>query len=415
MDIEEWRMQKAQEYCVNVTDGTHDSPKRTQNGRFLVTSKHIKGRNIDFGNAYFISQEDFDKINQRSKVDQWDVLISMIGEYCGFCYIERSSIINYAVKNVGIFKTGSKLKAEWLYYYLNAPEGRHVLENLRSGTSQPYISLGALRTLPIRVHSSLQEMERIVAILSCLDERIELNRKTNQTLEEMAQAIFRSWFVDFDPVRAKVDGQDPPGLAPHIADLFPNSFEESELGEIPKGWRVESLEAVCEFAYGKALKATDRRPGSAAVMGANGQVGWHDVALVAGPGIVVGRKGNPGIVTWVQSDFFPIDTTFYVVAKKGIPLTFLYHMLEGIGLANLGSDSAVPGLNRNIAYMSRVLLPAQDLLRQANQHWQAIFRQRFGLEQQNRTLVELRDALLPRLVSGDLRVPDAERILGRYI
>ena len=118
---------KAEEFCVKVTDGTHDSPKRKTEGKFLITSKHIKSREIDFESAYLIDGIDFDKINQRSQVNQWDVLISMIGEYCGFVYVERNFKIDYAVKNVGIFKTGEKEKAEWIYYYLSSPEGKNKL------------------------------------------------------------------------------------------------------------------------------------------------------------------------------------------------------------------------------------------------------------------------------------------------
>jgi len=97
----DWSFIPSLEFCLKITDGTHDSPKQQKDGKHLVTSKHIKGRNIDFETAYLISQKDFDNINLRSRVDQWDVIISMIGEYCGFTYIERNENIDYAVKNVG--------------------------------------------------------------------------------------------------------------------------------------------------------------------------------------------------------------------------------------------------------------------------------------------------------------------------
>jgi type I restriction enzyme S subunit len=111
-----WSFINATDFCEKVTDGTHDSPKQQLIGKYLVTSKHIKGRNIDFPNAYLISDDDYRKINERSRVNQWDVIISMIGEYCGFAYIERNENINYAVKNVGLFKTGDENKAFWLLY-----------------------------------------------------------------------------------------------------------------------------------------------------------------------------------------------------------------------------------------------------------------------------------------------------------
>ena len=146
----------------------------------------------------------------------------------------------------------------------------------------------------------------------------------NETLEAMARALFKSWFVDFDPVRAKMEGRDP-YLTPELWSLFPDRLVPSELGEIPEGWEVRALGELVELAYGKALRAADRKSGSIPVYGSNGQVGWHDEGLVAGPGIVVGRKGNPGVVTWAHGNFFPIDTTFYVVPRDdngGLPFLF---------------------------------------------------------------------------------------------
>jgi type I restriction enzyme S subunit len=174
----------------------------------------------------------------------------------------------------------------------------------------------------------------------------------SETLEAMARALFKSWFVDFDPVRAKAEGRDP-GLPKHLADLFPARLVDSELGEIPEGWEVKPIGELLELAYGKALKAENRRDGEVPVYGSSGQVGWHDERLAEGPGIVVGRKGNPGSVTWAPTDFFVIDTAFYVVPKGAChSLGFIFHALRGHDLASLGAASAVPGLNRNLAYMS---------------------------------------------------------------
>jgi len=150
----------------------------------------------------------------------------------------------------------------------------------------------------------------------------------NATLEAMARALFKSWFVDFGPVRAKAEGRDT-GLPREIADLFPDGFEESAVGEAPKGWKVKTLGELLDLAYGKALKEDNRQPGAVPVYGSNGQVGWHIEKLVSGPGIVVGRKGNPGIVTWSPIDFFPIDTTFYVVPKETLrSLHFMFYALQ---------------------------------------------------------------------------------------
>ena len=250
----------------------------------------------------------------------------------------------------------------------------------------------------------LPEQRAIAHVLGTLDDKIELNRRMNQTLEEMARALFKSWFVDFDPVRAKMEGRDP-GLPPEIAALFPDRLAESELGEIPAGWGVKTLGDVIELAYGKALKANMRRGGQIPVYGSNGQVGWHDEKLVEGPGVIVGRKGNPGLVNWSAADFYPIDTTFYVKAKDNrMSLHFLFHALEGQDLPSIAADSAVPGLNRNLAYMNRQLVPHNRIVEQFDEYASTMFNRSHRLEQESHTLAALRDTLLPKLVSGEVRV-----------
>lgn len=193
-----WKYVLGENYCAKVTDGTHTTPKQVASGRYLVTSKHIKGDEIDFDNAYFISEEDFREINKRSKVDQWDIIISMIGAYCGFCFIEKNLNINYAVKNVGLFKAGTELNAKWLYYYLNSTIGKANLDAAKGGSSQPYIALGALRKLPILTPVDDSLKEKIVGVLDCIDEKVRTNNRINTELGAMAKILYDYWFVQFD-------------------------------------------------------------------------------------------------------------------------------------------------------------------------------------------------------------------------
>jgi type I restriction enzyme S subunit len=220
----------------------------------------------------------------------------------------------------------------------------------------------------------------------------------------MARALFNSWFVDFDPVRARAQGRDP-GLPAHLADLFPGRLVESELGEIPEGWGVETLGGLLELSYGKALRDDQRQPGDIPVYGSNGQVGWHSWRLAEGPGIIVGRKGNPGVVTWAPTDFFAIDTTFFVVPKRRTAgLHFLFYALQQQDLATLSGDSAVPGLNRNLAYMSRQLSPPLPVTMAFQALAQPLFERRHQADEESRTLAALRDAVLPKLMSGGLHI-----------
>ena len=312
------------------------------------------------------------------------------------------------------FITGNDSALTRFKYYALSVLG---LEHMNSDSAVPGLnrSDAHARTLLLPEKS---EQRAIAHILGTLDDKIELNRRMNETLEEMARALFKSWFVDFDPVRAKMEGRDT-GLPPDVADLFPDRLVGSELGEIPAGWEVKELGECIELAYGKALKADDRKGGSIPVYGSNGQVGWHDKKLVAGPGIVVGRKGNPGIVTWAHSDFFPIDTTFYVVPRNTDEnLPFWFFALTAQDLPSVAADSAVPGLNRNLAYMNRQLVPDKQVIDEFNHYASEIFTRRHSLEEESRTLAALRDTLLPKLISGEMRVntrdEESEAVIGKH-
>lgn len=297
---------------------------------------------------------------------------------------------------------GDGIDPEFLSFLLSSSESIQWLKQHAVGAVMPNLNEGVIRQLPLTL-PPLPEQKAIAAVLGALDDKIELNRRMNATLESMARALFQSWFVDFDPVRAKLDGRQPPNLDPATAALFPDSFQDSELGHIPKGWEVKPLGEVIELAYGKPLKAEDRKNGPICVYGANGPVGWHDEKLVSGPGIVVGRKGNPGVVTWAHGDFYPIDTTFYVEPKGECrSLYFLFYALSNHDLASLSADSAVPGLNRNHAYMSKQVIPPAGLLEAFDKQAAPIFAAMHAHEIQSRTLATLRDTLLPKLLSGEL-------------
>jgi len=230
----DWSLLTAEKFCVKVADGTHDSPKPQNRGKYLVTSKHIKNGKIDLSSAYKISEEDFENINRRSKVDKWDVLFSMIGTVGEVCIV--NDIPDYAIKNVGLFKCGSEESAKWLYYLLKSKTGRDEIQKRMIGTTQSYITLGDLRSFPVIVPTSEKEQRIIVAVLSSLDDKIELLQKQNETLEQIARAIFHEWFVEFNFPNAK--GQ------PYKASG--GKMVESELGEIPEGWRVVNLSEIAE-------------------------------------------------------------------------------------------------------------------------------------------------------------------------
>ena len=330
------------------------------------------------------------------------IVIGRVGSYCGS--LQFSDEDCWVTDNAIRANVVADHDAKFLYYLMQTLN----LNSWRSGSGQPLLNQTTLSSIPVSVPSPL-EQRRIAHVLGTLDDKIELNRRMNATLEGMAQALFKSWFVDFEPVRAKMDGcwrrgESLPGMPAELYDLFPEQLVPSELGEVPEGWAVKALGEIIELAYGKSLRADKRLGGHIPVYGSNGQVGWHNEKLVDGPGVIIGRKGNPGIVTWSHMDFYPIDTTFYVKSKdSGIGFFFLHYALKRQNLPSVAADSAVPGLNRNLAYMNRQLVPRAETVSVFDLQVETLFSQTHCLEEESRILADLRDALLPRLMSGNVK------------
>ncbi|MBC6412264.1 MAG: restriction endonuclease subunit S, partial [Hyphomonadaceae bacterium] len=216
----------------------------------------------------------------------------------------------------------------------------------------------------------------------------------------MARAFFRDWFVDFGPTRAKMAGRDP-YLAPDLWALFPDTLD-AETG-LPKGWQIRTLEDFLELAYGKSLPAKRRTPGSVAVYGSGGQIGTHDAALIEGPAVIVGRKGTVGSLYWEDGPAFPIDTVFYAVPRIGSML-FNYHLLAFQPLRDMNTDAAVPGLNRGNAYRLEFPLPVSGLVSAFDKIAGPFWKRRAVNLKEIETLAAIRDLLLPKLMSGEIRL-----------
>jgi type I restriction enzyme S subunit len=376
---------------VKVVRGTNISSGRTFSGDFVfVTSEkaqELGGANLRPNDLVFPHRGSIGEVG----------IVPDDGEQ----YVISSSLMKLTCDPLKAFPL-------FIYYFFKSENGRYeLLKNASQvgtpGIGQPLASLKSIRVpLP-----PLNEQRSIAAFLGTLDDRIILLRETNATLEAIAQALFKSWFVDFDPVRAKAEGRDPEGIDATTAALFPDSFEESEQGLVPKGWKVGKVEDVMDLPYGKALKSTDRIDGVVPVYGSGGITGYHNESLVDGPSIIVGRKGTVGSLYWEDRPFFPIDTVFYVKAKQ--PLTYCYYLLQTLGLEGMNTDGAVPGLNRNNAYRLQVVVPSAPVLQAFDEIVAGVREKIFANSQQAQTLTQLRDTLLPRLISGQLRLPDAEQ------
>jgi len=257
----------------------------------------------------------------------------------------------------------------------------------------------------------LEEQRAIAHILGTLDDKIELNRRMNETLEAMARALFKSWFVDFDPVRAKAEGRDP-GLPKPLADLFPHSFQDSSLGEIPNGWKIGRLDEMVLLHRGFDLPTPNRTPGPYPVMAASGPSGTHAEYKVRGPGITTGRSGLLGKVFFVHEDFWPLNTSLWVKEFRGARPIYAFHLLSGLDFNLFNAGSAVPTLNRNHVHGLPIVIPPIGLVEYFERLIARLYRRAYQNERESGTLAAIRDTLLPKLISGEIRVKDAERIAG---
>ena len=233
-----WSTVRADQFCTLITDGTHDSPKPQQSGWKLITSKHLKGHYIDFDSANWISEADYLKVISRSAVEQWDILFSMIGTI-GNIYLEKNPHVEYACKNMGIFKfSGNKENALWMYYYLRSPQAKAYIQTHLRGSTQAYVPLGGLREMPVPVPPQTVRNE-IIAILRPIDEKIECNNAINDNLQQQAMALYAEMFLNssdnnvtsgtLSDIAAITMGQSPSG----------SSYNEDGVGEVFYQGRAE--------------------------------------------------------------------------------------------------------------------------------------------------------------------------------
>jgi type I restriction enzyme S subunit len=286
---------------------------------------------------------------------------------------------------------------KYLYYLV-----KYIgLNHLKDGTSNPSLSRDTFGAQLFPV-PPLPEQKAIASILGALDDKIELNRRMNATLEAMARALFQSWFVDFDPVRAKLDGRQPAGLAPATAALFPNSFQDSPLGPIPAGWEVGTLEDLLVLQRGFDLPATKRTNGLYPVIAASGPSGYHNECMVRGPGVTTGRSGVLGNVYFVHDDFWPLNTSLWVKQFKRASPAYAFNVLKTLDFRILNAGSAVPTLNRNHAHRLPVVLPPRCIVDAFSELALALMKRERLNDIASDSLSEIRNSLLPELLSGSV-------------
>ncbi|MCF6314671.1 MAG: restriction endonuclease subunit S, partial [Verrucomicrobiales bacterium] len=425
--------------------------------------KNVRHRDIDLSDVDYVSEETA-KACSKFLIKHGDILISMTGSGMNAPASIVGRVARHTGQNnaflinqrVGRFSAlpGNELDLRYLYYYFSQKDTQLELVSIATGSAnQVNLSATQIESLEIPL-PPLPEQKAIAHILGSLDDKIELNRRMNATLEGMAQALFKSWFVDFDPVldnairagnaipeefaaRAEVRRsildqnqkdecsvlndelrsskiQDLP-QASHSSfkthhSAFPSKFTLTDtMGWIPEGWKMGKLSDLLEVKYGKDHKKLNE--GSIPVYGSGGLMRHADKSLYTGESVLIPRKGTLSNILYLNEEFWTVDTMFYTIPKSRYAPKYSFYHLKDLDFVSMNVGSAVPSMTTKVLNELPIVLPDEISLKYFDKILASYFDKSEANNKQSQSLTKLRDTLLPKLISGELRVPQAERMI----
>ena len=371
--MSEWKEYKLKDIISKITDNRGKNPPHISSGIPIIeTSALTTGTKYADKKTFqkFVSKDTYENWFRAGHPNYNDLLIATVGNGIGSVALMPDLKSAIAQNIVGLSFNQKNATGEFYYYYFNQDSVQYLLKGMDIGSAQPSLKVPHLLSLDVPV-PSIEEQNKITEILASLDDKIDLLHRQNKTLEQLAETLFRQWFVE----------------------------------EAKENWRIGKLGDVLELIYGKALKEEVRTGKGFPVVGSSGIVGYNSEYLVEAPGIVIGRKGTLGKVLYLFENFFPIDTTYFVKSKsKSVGLFYEYFLLKTLNFEEMNSDSAVPGLNRDIALSTEIKIPYEKTISNFNEHCDTIFVKIKKNVNQISSLTQLRDTLLPKLMSGEVRV-----------
>jgi type I restriction enzyme S subunit len=403
----------------------------TESGVPVIRGVNMSSGRWVGGNFAWVSEEKADELSANLAFPG-EIVFTQRGTLGQVCLVPDGQYDKYVLSQsqMKLRVNPSICDSLFMLYQFKSPEQQAYIDMNAIRVGVPHTNLGILRDTPCCV-PPLSTQKAIAHILGALDDKIELNRKTNETLEAIAKALFKSWFVDFDPVRAKAEGRHT-GLPAEISDLFPDSFEDSELGEIPSGWEIGRLEEILEIDPPRQL----RKGSIAPYLEMKGvPTSGHSVLDVIGREFSSGskfRNGDTllaritpclengktafvdflkdGEIGWGSTEFIVMcgrrkeinPFAYYLARSEAFRNNAIQNMVGSSGRQRVPSD-AVSGFTMPLPpeeILVKFGLLATDLMRgiSANADQSSIFS-------------KIRDSLLPKLISGEIRIPDAEKML----
>ena len=420
----EWRRMKLRDAKVTLIDCDHRTPPASEEGYPYVAIPQLRGGRIDLTDVRRITREHYVEWTRKASPSANDVILSRRCNPGETAYVPPDLEFALGQNLVLLRADGSKVYPPFLRWLVRGPEWwEQISKFINVGAVFDSLKCADVPNFELRI-PPLSEQRAIAHILGTLDDKIELNRRMNETLEAMARAIFKSWFVDFDPVRAKVEGRDL-GLPKENTDLFPGRFENSELGEIPAGWKISKIGEKAVTVLGGTPSRTDPTYWG-------GEIPWinsgkaHEFRIVE-PSEFISKEGLDNSAT----KLLPPRTTIIaitgatlgqvslteiatcanqsivgVLGSAAFPSEYLYYWVKDRidDLLACQTGGAQQHINKNNVNDLRVLVPSEPIMRAFIDLVRPCFDRIRTCCLESRTLAALRDTLLPKLVSGELRV-----------
>ena len=353
------------------------------------------------------------------------IIIGRVGSYCGSLYFSNNScwVTDNAIRANAVNGNDPK----FLFYLLHT----FRLNDWRTGSGQPLLNQTIISQISATIPSP-SEQRQIAHLLGTLDDKIELNRQMNETLEAIARAIFKSWFVDFDPVRAKMEGRMPAGMDAATATLFPSAFQDSPLGKIPEGWEIVSLPEAIEVNPRRVLKKGTTAPylhmQNLPTQGHRPD-NWTHREFNSGTKFINGdtllaritpciENGKTGFVDFLAEGEVGWGSTEYIVfrPKSPLPVEFGYYLARSNDLRTFAIHNMTGTTGRQRVPAScfdyyQFPVPTTPIAQQFSEIVQPFMEKIRVNSEQSRTLSQIRETLLPKLLSGKIRVDDVDKRL----
>ena len=422
--MSEWQTSTLRSLCSEVVDCPHSTPKWTESGVLVLRSQNIRLGKLDLSKKSYTDEATYELRSRRARLQAEDLVITREAPMGEVCIVPANLKCCLGQRMVLLRPDRQLCQPKFLLYVIQSSEVQHqILMNEGTGSTVSNLRIPVLESLQIPC-PPLHEQKAIAHILGTLDDKIDQLRKTNSVLEDMASALFKSWFVDFDPVKAKQENI-PTGLPKDLDELFPDSFEDSALGPIPKGWRVAGLASTGEFLNGLALQ---KYPGDVlpvikipqlrqnSTEGADKCSDGIAPQYVIDDGDLLFSWSGTLVAGWWTAGKGALNQHLFKVSSGELSLVMLKHWIDHhlpwFRLVASSKAVTMGHIKRSHLDEAKVVIPAMAL----NDHAQTIladYRDKFIANGKHiRTLTNLRDTLLPKLISGDLRVPEAEQMVA---